>query len=86
MKKIIKFYANWCAPCKAYTPIFESATSEYKDQIEVVSVNVDTDTDGIASTYKIRSIPSTVLVREDGSFIKKDGILTEETVKELILS
>ncbi len=86
MKKIIKFYANWCSPCKAYTPIFESATSEYKDQIEVISVNVDTDTDGIASIYKIRSIPSTVLVREDGSVIKKDGILTEETIKELILS
>lgn len=86
MKKIIKFYAKWCSPCKAYTPIFENATSEYSDQIEVLNINIDTDTDGIASIYKIRSIPSTVLVREDGSFVKKDGILTEQQVKELILS
>jgi thiol-disulfide isomerase/thioredoxin len=86
MKKIIKFYANWCSPCRAYASIFENTTSNYADQVEIHNINIDEDTSGLANKYKVMSIPSTVLVKEDGSFIKKDGMLSEHELTELILS
>lgn len=86
MKKIIKFYANWCGPCKMYAGIFESTTANYADQIEIHNINVDDDTSGLANKYKIMNIPATVLVKEDGSFIKKVGPLSEHQLTELILS
>ena len=43
MTRVIKFYANWCGPCKRYGPIFEEVKKEYKDNnnIEFYEVNVD---------------------------------------------
>jgi thioredoxin len=80
--EIIKFYADWCGPCKVYAPIFEKVTSDLN--VEYKNVNVDKDTDGLAAEYKIRSIPATVIVKEDGTVIKEVGLLQEDKLTTLI--
>ena len=80
--EIIKFYADWCGPCKVYAPIFEKVTSDLN--VEFKNVNVDKDTDGLAAEYKIRSIPATVIVKEDGTVIKEVGLLQEDKLTTLI--
>jgi thioredoxin 1 len=82
--KVIKFYADWCGPCRSYTPTFEKVSQELTEA-EFVNVNIDKDTSGLAAEYKIRSIPTTVVVKEDGTTIKEVGILSEVKLKELIL-
>ena len=86
MKKLIKFWAPWCGPCRMYAPTFDKVVQKFEDQIEVLNINVDEDTSGLAAQYKVRSIPFTVLVREDGSSITKSGLLSQEELEELILS
>ena len=86
MKKIIKFWAPWCGPCRMYAPTFTKVADKFKDQIDVVEVDVDQDTEGLAGEYKVRNIPFTVMVREDGSVVSKVGVLTEDQLEELILS
>jgi len=86
MKKLIKFYATWCGPCKIYAKTWEEVTPKYSDQIEISDINIDTDTTGLVVQYKIKSVPTTVLIREDGSEVKKTGRLTAEELTELILS
>ena len=86
MKQVIKFYADWCGPCRAYSPTFDKLAEKYNDQVEFVNVNVDKDTEGLAAKFKVRSIPYTVLLREDESSITKSGILSELELEELILS
>lgn len=86
MKKVIKFYADWCGPCRMYTPTFDKMSEKYSDQVEFINVNVDKDTDGLAAKYKVRSIPHTVLLKEDGTEIIKNGLLSETQLEELILS
>jgi len=86
MKKIIKFYATWCGPCKIYGKTWDKVTPTYSDQVEIINVDIDKDTTGLAAKYKIASVPTTVLIREDGSEIKKTGRLSTEELTELILS
>jgi len=86
MKKVIKFWAPWCGPCRMYAPTFTKVTDKFKDQIQVIEVDVDQDTEGLAGEYKVRNIPFTVLVREDGSVVSKVGMLSESELEELILS
>jgi len=86
MKKLIKFYATWCGPCKIYAKTWDEVIPKYSDQIEISDIDIDTDTSGLVVQYKIKSVPTTVLIREDGSEVKKTGRLTAEELTELILS
>jgi thioredoxin 1 len=82
--KAIKFYADWCGPCRTYAKTWDKVSEEVED-VEFISINVDKDTTGLAAEYKVRSIPMTVVLKEDGTILKETGLLSEIKLKELIL-
>lgn len=85
-RKVIKFFAEWCGPCKVYGPTFEKVKQELQEGIEFVEVNVENDPDNLAGEFKVRGIPLTVVL-EDGQKVKeKSGRLSEQELKELILN
>ena len=86
MTRVIKFYANWCGPCKRYGPIFEEVRKEYKDNnnIEFYEVNVDKDKNGLASKFKVKSVPTTVLITSEGKVKNYVGLLTKKEINKLI--
>jgi|TARA_R110002153_G_scaffold173277_2_gene326006 thioredoxin 1 len=84
MIKVIKFYANWCGPCKVYGKIFDKVTAELKDIIEVENINVEEDIKGMGAKYKVSSIPFTVVIK--GDTVKQEvGRLDEEKLRKFIL-
>jgi thiol-disulfide isomerase/thioredoxin len=85
MTKVIKFYADWCGPCRVYAKTFDKVSEELKDNVEFVNINVEKDTTGLAAQYKVASIPMTVIIK-DGVENIKSGRLNEEQLKSLILS
>lgn len=86
MKKIIKFYASWCGPCKVYGKAWDKVADKYDGQVEFVNIDIEKDTSGLAAQYKVKNIPFTVLIKEDGSEIEKKGRLSQEELEELVLS
>lgn len=59
---IVKAYANWCGPCRYYTPVFEEAAEMYKGQIDFYMINIDNDAaKGFVKKYNVTSIPRTIL-------------------------
>jgi len=85
-KKVIKFHATWCGPCKIYGKTWDTVVPSYQDQVDILNIDIDKDTTGLAAKYKIESVPTTVLVREDGSTKNKVGRLSADELTELILS
>ena len=84
-KQVIKFYANWCGPCKVYAPTFTKIKEELQGDIEFLEINVEEDTENLSGQYGVRGIPHTVVL-EDGKQVQaQSGRLTEEQLKELIL-
>ncbi|MCH1881596.1 thioredoxin [Agrococcus sp. ARC_14] len=53
---VVDFWAAWCGPCRAVSPILEQIDSE-SDKLDVVKVNVDQEPD-LAMRYNITSIPA----------------------------
>ena len=86
MTKAIKFYADWCTPCKSYSLEWEKVVTELKGtDIEFININVDKDESGLAGKYKVRSIPCTVILKD--SIVKQQtGLLTASQLKTLILN
>ena len=84
--KVIKFWAEWCGPCQTYKSQWNKVVEELKDEdIEFLDINVDKDDTGLAAEYKVRSIPYTVIIKEEEE-VKKTGLLQEQELKNLILN
>lgn len=58
---VIDFYADWCGPCKAIAPIFETIS----DTVEATFVKLNVDNCGeIAKKYGVRNIPTIIVLRD----------------------
>lgn len=54
---IIDFWAQWCPPCRALSPLLDEIAKEYEGKLNVYKVNTDEQVE-IASLFGIQSIPS----------------------------
>lgn len=59
---MVDFWAEWCGPCKAVSPILDAIASEHSDKIKIVKLNVD-DNPEMAMKYQITSIPAMKVFR-----------------------
>ena len=82
---IIDFWAPWCGPCKALTPVLEELSSEMSDSVEVYKVNVDDNTE-LAQEHGVQSIP-TLLVFKNGALSETIvGLKTKDELVEIVNS
>jgi thioredoxin 1 len=61
---LVDFYADWCGPCKAMTPLIDELATLHKDKLKVVKINID-DSPNAPTKYGVRGIP-TFMVFKDG--------------------
>ena len=59
---MVDFWAPWCGPCKAISPVIEELANEYDGKVKLVKVNVD-DNPTIAAQYGIRAIPTLIFFK-----------------------
>lgn len=82
MKKIIRFTAAYCGPCRAFAPVWDSVKQEYPEWEWQV---VDVDSDPVNSEkYNITSIPATVIEIDGQEVERKRGIMNKPDLKKLI--
>ena len=65
---VVKYFANWCGPCKVLTPIMEDIIKNYPD-INAGEVNIDTNM-ALAQRDGIRGVP-TVVFYKNGKVLDK---------------
>jgi thioredoxin len=59
---VVDFWAAWCGPCRALGPAIESEVAKRSDKLELVKVDVDSESE-IAARYGIQSIPTVAVFR-----------------------
>ena len=80
---IIDFWAEWCAPCRAISPIIKDLASRYGDKVKIVKMNID-ENPNTPGTYGVRAIP-TVLAFKSGTVVEQiTGARPKKAFEEMV--
>lgn len=79
---IIDFWAPWCGPCKSFAPIYEKTAEKYPD-IAFGKVNTEEE-QALAGHFQIRSIPTTMILKEQIIVFQQAGVLPEASLIDII--
>ena len=74
---VVDFWAVWCGPCKMIAPALEQIAEEYGDQIQVVKLDVDNNTE-TAMKYGVMSIPTLILFKSGAPVERIIGFMPKE--------
>ena len=79
---LIDFYADWCGPCKMFSPIIESVAEENED-VKVVKIDVDNAQD-LAIKYQVMSIPTIVVIKNGKEVNRNVGVVSKSQIVEMV--
>ncbi|MDE1822748.1 MAG: thioredoxin [Candidatus Micrarchaeota archaeon] len=77
---LVDFWAEWCGPCRIFSPIIEDVSKDYAGKIKFFKLNTDENSD-IASRYNIMSIPTVLLFEKGEVKAMSVGALPKESFK-----
>ena len=59
---LVDFWAEWCGPCHAVSPVLDRIAEERADELKLVKINIDEE-QGLAQRYGVASIPTMLLFK-----------------------
>lgn len=84
---VVDFWAPWCGPCRAITPLLENLADTYGEKIKFTKCNVD-DNPVTPGKFGIKAIPTLIFFKEGEVVEQITGMVAksklEATIKDLV--
>lgn len=80
---LVDFYADWCGPCKALSPLLEEVSREVNGA-KVVKVNVDENPE-LAARYGIEALPSLLVFKDGKVATRQIGMASKSQLKNMLM-
>jgi thioredoxin 1 len=82
---LVDFFATWCGPCQAMSPVLDKLKAEMGSQVRVLKIDVDKNQE-VAAKFKVRGVPTFVLFKKGEILWRQSGGMDLTTLKNKIKS
>lgn len=80
---LVDFFATWCGPCKALTPILKDVKAELGDNVSIIKIDVDKN-EALASQFQVRGVPTILLFQNGKQLWRQSGVFSKNDLVSVI--
>ncbi|MDR2208147.1 MAG: thioredoxin [Azoarcus sp.] len=80
---LVDYWADWCAPCRALTPVLNEISADYDGRLKIAKIDIDKNQQTPAS-YGVRNIPTLMLFKDGDLVATKVGLLSKSQLTSFI--
>jgi len=82
---LVDFFATWCGPCKAMSPILDDLKKELGGGISIIKVDVEKNPKA-AQAYQVQGVPTLILFRKGEQKWRQSGVVPKQELLKIIAS
>ncbi|MCD7937830.1 MAG: thioredoxin [Tannerellaceae bacterium] len=76
---LVDFFATWCGPCKAMSPVVDALGKEVQGKARVLKIDIDKN-EPFAMQYRIQSVPTFMIFSKGESVWRASGVIDKATL------
>ncbi|QNK77115.1 thioredoxin [Winogradskyella sp. PAMC22761] len=80
---LVDFFAEWCGPCKAQSPIIKEVAEAMNEEARVIKIDIDKN-EKIAQRYQVRGVPTLILFKKGKIIWRQSGVQSKTQLVNVI--
>ena len=81
---LVDFYADWCGPCKAMTPVIKEVAQATAGKAKVIKVDIDKSVQA-AQVYNVQAVPTFIIFKKGDIVWRHSGMIDKNSLLNVLL-